>query len=725
MKNFLQKTRLQTSQKIAIFTLALCLFLSANVSATTITSAGSGVWSDGSTWVGGIVPSEGDDVVIESGHSISLLLSVICNSMVVNGSSPSGLTSTNAVNITTTLTVNNTFFTNTGPIIVNGLTTISTGATWQITGQFSSLANVIINGQLKGTTTAGTTVQTWVVRGTDPTIEVNGAGTDGNGTLGATGVGLAGESIRIFLGHSGTATFKTMSGTPVVNLARMHTNLDNSIDQTTVLDVNMNFNSSTNAANALSLQQGNNGTGIKKMTIKAGRTIVLTNSNCSFHSATGSTQTPTVPQGNMTYDIESGATLDVTLGRIYLYTTTATPSTQAITINVKSGGTLKTGTTFNLVRKQLSQTINVNVAAGGVIDGSITPLGTLTNSNLGAFYSWFTLAPGAIFRRQLSGGTNALFPIGYTAQVPNDSTGYNPIFIKSGLPNPTGVTSVVQVGIAAGNAPGSSIDASKSVNVTWDIKPAAGSALTSATITFGYNLAQVGGSYNDAAPLLTRYTGSMWEYVAVGGAGATSAGVGGIQKQVVFTAVAPSSFTTFGVSNANSIPIELQSLTAKPNGASNLVTWTTASEKNNVEFQIERSNNGTNFTSIGTVKGSGSTNSIRYYDFNDEGPLSINYYRLRQIDLNGTSTVSKVVSVVREKGSSVRFYPSVTGGELTVEVPNNAPISLSISDLTGRIVMTKMVTGTEKIDVSNLSNGTYFLTLTNAGIRTTEKFVKQ
>ncbi len=174
------------------------------------------------------------------------------------------------------------------------------------------------------------------------------------------------------------------------------------------------------------------------------------------------------------------------------------------------------------------------------------------------------------------------------------------------------------------------------------------------------------------------------------------------------------------------MPIELQSITAKSNGANNVINWTTASERDNAAFQIERSNNGTDFTSIGTVKGSGTTNSTRNYNFNDEGPLlSTNYYRLRQIDVNGTSTVSKVVSVVREKSSSARFYPSVTGSELTIEVQNNDPISVNISNITGRTVLTKTVTGTEKIDVSNLSNGTYFLTLTNAGIRTTDKFVKQ
>lgn len=174
-----------------------------------------------------------------------------------------------------------------------------------------------------------------------------------------------------------------------------------------------------------------------------------------------------------------------------------------------------------------------------------------------------------------------------------------------------------------------------------------------------------------------------------------------------------------------SLPVELTKFDVKTNQTAALLTWTTASEKDNAEFQIERSNNGTTFTSIGTVKGSGTTNTEHTYNFNDETPLSMGYYRLRQIDFNGTSTVSKVVSVARDKGGLARFYPSVTKGELTIEVPNNAPTSISISDLTGRTVTTKTMTGTEKVDVSELSNGTYFLTITNGGVRITEKFVKQ
>ncbi len=726
MKNYLHKTWSLSTQKTAILTLSLCLCLSANMFAATFTSVASGAWTAGGTWdQSGAVPTATDDIVIASGHTITLAAITPCNSLTVNGTVGSALAGAFALNIATTLNINNTGgFTNVGQVNVTGATAIATGANWLLAGQFTSNGNVTINGQFKGSTTAGTTLQTWILAGVSPTVEVNGTGTTANGTLGSTTVGASGESIRIFLGHTGTATFKSTSGTPVVNIARLHTNSNNAVDQNTDIDINMNLNSTSTAAWALSLQQGNNGTAVKKLTIKANRTVTITNAAGAFHSI-ASTPLPSTPQGNMTYEIESGATLDVSAGRIYFYTTSdATSSSQQIAINVLAGGTLKPGGTVHLMRNQPTQTVNINVAAGATVDGSATVLGTLTNVSGATYYSWFTLASGAIFKRRLNGGTVTVFPIGATAQAAGSNAGYNPVSIN-GPASPN----VAVVGVALGNTPAFGVEAAKAVNVTWDIKPDVGSTITSATLAFGYNIgtlgaSQVGGSYSDVTPLLIHHTGSVWEFVSVSGTGATSAGAG-TDKKVTFAGAAPSSFSPFSVGNSSVLPVEFQSITAKLNGSANTIAWTTASEKDNTEFQIERSNNGTNFTSIGTVKGSGTTNTERSYNFNDEVPLSMSYYRLRQTDVRGTSTVSKVVSVAREKGSSVRSYPSVTSGELTVEVPNNAPISISISDLTGRTMLTKTVTGTEKIDVSQLSTGTYFLTLTNAGVRTTEKFVKQ
>ena len=172
---------------------------------------------------------------------------------------------------------------------------------------------------------------------------------------------------------------------------------------------------------------------------------------------------------------------------------------------------------------------------------------------------------------------------------------------------------------------------------------------------------------------------------------------------------------------ASTIPVELVSFKATPLSNLNQLTWLTASEINSKGFDIQRKTPTGAWTSLGFVasQGKGAT-----YSFDDTNPLSISYYRLRQIDNDGKEKLSKVVSVATGKNTTARFYPSVTKGNLTIEAANDATFSVFITDLAGRTVLSKSVTGTEILDVSHLSSGIYILSLTNANTYTASKFIK-
>ena len=153
----------------------------------------------------------------------------------------------------------------------------------------------------------------------------------------------------------------------------------------------------------------------------------------------------------------------------------------------------------------------------------------------------------------------------------------------------------------------------------------------------------------------------------------------------------------------------------------NQLTWATATEINSKGFDIQRQTPTGEWTSLGFVASQGKAAA---YVFEDKAPLSTSYYRLRQMDNDGKETLSKVVSVSTDKKTNARFYPSVTKGDLTIEVANNATFSVFVLDLTRRTVLSKTITGTETLDVSRLSSGTYILSLTNGSIQTSGKFVK-
>ncbi|MEO0044752.1 MAG: hypothetical protein RL329_4201, partial [Bacteroidota bacterium] len=152
------------------------------------------------------------------------------------------------------------------------------------------------------------------------------------------------------------------------------------------------------------------------------------------------------------------------------------------------------------------------------------------------------------------------------------------------------------------------------------------------------------------------------------------------------------------------LPIELTAFDAQnTEGSKNNLTWATASELNNKHFDIERSTDGTTFHSIGQVKGNNKPSS---YQFVDNQPFATTYYRLRQIDFDGTETLSKVVSVeLKGKGKGLAVYPNPVSSLLNVVYTEGA--SFQILNLLGQQVLTGKTAA--QVDVSALPQGTYIL----------------
>lgn len=94
------------------------------------------------------------------------------------------------------------------------------------------------------------------------------------------------------------------------------------------------------------------------------------------------------------------------------------------------------------------------------------------------------------------------------------------------------------------------------------------------------------------------------------------------------------------------LPIELLSFTATPNGNSNLLKWSTATETNNDYFAIEKTGDGISWTEIGRVVGAGNSTHILNYQFSDNNLIAgVSYYRLKQVDYNGQYTYSNIVAI--------------------------------------------------------------------------------
>ena len=171
------------------------------------------------------------------------------------------------------------------------------------------------------------------------------------------------------------------------------------------------------------------------------------------------------------------------------------------------------------------------------------------------------------------------------------------------------------------------------------------------------------------------------------------------------------------------VPVSLISLNAELiNTKDVLVTWSTASEINNDRFEVERRFEGeSEFTYIGQESGNGTTNSIKNYRFVDDQnnwPSTIAYYRLKQVDYDGTEVYTEIVAVTKKGAVEAIVYPNPTQNQATVTILSDSKTiskSLNIVDMFGKDVTPSVgiadLNGAYTIDTRALRNGTYFIEL--------------
>ncbi len=171
-------------------------------------------------------------------------------------------------------------------------------------------------------------------------------------------------------------------------------------------------------------------------------------------------------------------------------------------------------------------------------------------------------------------------------------------------------------------------------------------------------------------------------------------------------------FDYFRVISNALLPVQLVSFTANAVDKDVLLNWETKQETNNKEFSLLRSQDGENWYSIATLAGMGTSEVTSKYSFLDDDPFTgINYYRLKQIDFDGGSSLSSIVSIeTNSKGLKV-FPNPVRNGRLFVNgsTSNNYSIFNSI----GTIVK-KGELDASPLDISDLLPGTYYLQITNS-----------
>ncbi len=176
------------------------------------------------------------------------------------------------------------------------------------------------------------------------------------------------------------------------------------------------------------------------------------------------------------------------------------------------------------------------------------------------------------------------------------------------------------------------------------------------------------------------------------------------------------------------LPVELLYFNVTTSNSFSNLRWSTLSETNNSHFEIEHKTSNSIFRKIGEVAGNGTTLDWNDYSFTHSPSPGINYYRLKQVDFDGTYSYSEVISMDNSSKSKLSLYPTVVTERLTItNLENDGIQQVNFFDISGKKVKEFNLEPGQfnyDFDVSSLPSGHYFLNLKNDHETTTLRFIK-
>jgi len=393
---------------------------------------------------------------------------------------------------------------------------------------------------------------------------------------------------------------------------------------------------------------------------------------------------------------------------------TSTGAFSNLTINKTSGlVTLNSDVTVN-------NTLAFTTGKLSLLNNNLTigSAGTITGTSAANYI--VARGTGSLVQPVNNGGSKT-FPIG-------TATDYTPATVALSAASVTDNISARVIDTVYTLGTGGSAVQTGAVNATWLISEGVAGG-SNATITLQWPGSLELPGFSRLTSRLAHYTAGAWDY------GASDLAAAGSNPYTV-TRTGFTSLSPFAVSSFGALPVTWLDVTGKNIGHDNYIYWSTASESNNDHFAVEVSANGTDFSEIGQVPGSGNSSTVRQYSFIDRNvSLNTAYYRIKQVDLDGRYSWSKVITIVSASTSASGFsyianpaYDVVTG---SIYCTRPLHTLVMITDLAGKVVKTQAMTlntGNNRIDIntSSQAKGLYLIQyIDEYGNRQVRKFIKQ
>jgi hypothetical protein len=415
---------------------------------------------------------------------------------------------------------------------------------------------------------------------------------------------------------------------------------------------------------------------------------------------------------------------------------TFAPGTATVTLNGAEASNIGANgfTSFhNLTVNTSGATLGADIAVTGTLDliGGSLSLSTF-NLTLGATSTISNVTSDRYIKTNDDPSTGGFLvqPVSGSKLFPVGTSTYTPITVSNSGTADNFRVRVFDGLLTNGTSGGPHVFEDHAVNKTWLVEEVLAGG-SNVTLTMQWNAADENNNFVRLGCGVFHYTNNDWDPPATySGATVVSPGVYTMSRSGI------SSFSPFGVGDdVKPLPVEFLEFNATCIKAQVQLMWSTATEINNSHFAIERSADGNSFETIGSVEGSGNSNSILFYEFTDISPLTSNvsYYRLRQVDFDGTTAYSmiKAVKTPSNQLTVAEIYPMPAGETVNVNLNNvrSGTWKVEIFDLSGRVLFQEthsLASGMQTLQVTtaNLPQGTYLLSIRNDSENHSLKLVK-
>jgi hypothetical protein len=206
--------------------------------------------------------------------------------------------------------------------------------------------------------------------------------------------------------------------------------------------------------------------------------------------------------------------------------------------------------------------------------------------------------------------------------------------------------------------------------------------------------------------------------------------VAGQPPQGITLSSAPSFFTLIGT---KALPVTLLNFTGQRQNGRIVLNWSTSNETTTAGFEVQRSDDGINFSTIGLVKAKGISSSVQHYSYSDNSSAASVNYRLKIIDQDGSNQYSHTISITPgEAAQSISVVnPFSNVIELKLAKTPASTIEVYLFDLSGRLIGTEAFSNQDHAllhfnnKLNTLSKGVYLLDIKIGAEIFRAKMIKQ